>query len=456
MSSIGLLFPDLLREIMSRLPWDINQKFAFSHVSRYWRDMALQDHLFWSSFMCGPSKADCSRVPVALERSGSAMLNIRIRFTSGEDILDWHADALEALVPYVGRIEILDVEFSVNLNCRVLPRTGQALLNSNLEFPALQTLRLKGSEYGYPRSLRLTAPRLRNLDVQDFHCVNPNTLFSPSLENIRLDNPEGTLQTLLDIFDQCPKAWRIVCVHLDKYDFGSYEDSFFEAFTRRRPFALALRELELDVVDPEFASRIFKAGFSDVHTLTCRLYSGNIEKLAEALLPGFGPLVAFGLSGHEIQLRDEHGHIRRMQSWTTNDEFSFQEVWEYLSVHYNLHKTVREIRIAKWDDYAEIFERYPPQQPDGITLVITADWGASFCITRTMRIPGLAKLEFSADILLPVLAHLEQPAGRKVAVCIRNTDSEAFTTAMEKDAFQTAVSGDCWVLCGQCLNGRVH
>ncbi|KAF8215742.1 hypothetical protein K438DRAFT_1926256 [Mycena galopus ATCC 62051] len=376
------------------------------------------------------------------------MLHIKFHFL-GKEIADWYADALEALVPYVVRIETLQVIFRAFGETRWLPqRTVEALLNSNLEFPVLRTLRVRGLECGCLR-LPLSAPRLRTLDVEQFYPSNWDTLLSAGLEDISLARAGCTVETLLDVFDHCPQAQRLM-MDCDEY-VQDYEDDFFEEFTRRRPLAPALRVLELHTQVPDLG-RIFKAGFSDVvlHTVTGRLYNGDIVDFAEALLPGVGPLVAFSLDySGEIELRDEHGRIRRLQLWSENEGFPIQWVWEYLSVHYDLHKTVREIRIAEWDDYAEVFRRYPPQQ-DAITLVIAVDWGFCVGITQTMSIPGLVKLEFTDDclrLLAPVFAHIE-PTARKVEVCVHSSVTEL------EDVLQPAVSGDCWALCGQCRNGE--
>jgi hypothetical protein len=57
MAGIELLVPELLLEIMFMLPDNIGQKFTVTQVSRLWRDVALESHLFWSSLR-GDSEAD--------------------------------------------------------------------------------------------------------------------------------------------------------------------------------------------------------------------------------------------------------------------------------------------------------------------------------------------------------------------------------------------------------------
>ncbi|KAJ6546820.1 hypothetical protein B0H19DRAFT_1162634 [Mycena capillaripes] len=373
MSGIELLVPDLLSEIMLRLPSTIEQKFTFSQVSRLWRDVALNSPLFWSSFTGrddypGASKADAYRLPLVLERSGlNTTLHVHFRFFRG----DWPADALRALMPYVARIETLDVEFNEGVEVGLL-------FNSNLEFPALKTLRLEGPDWGKAPVLSLTAPRLDTLDIQRFYLTDCATILSPTVENIRLYRVFN-VESLSNILERCPRVWRVV------FDPSSYTrdrtEHDFEAFTRR-PVAPALRELELRVGDSELG-RMLKAAFPDVvlHTLTGSIYNGHglddLELLTGALLPGVGRLVGFELFDYqEIKLRDENRRIRILRCWKEDSNFEVQDVWRHLSIHHDLNETVREIRIhfGYLDDYVEIFGSYPPKLQDGITLGISTDW----------------------------------------------------------------------------------
>jgi hypothetical protein len=251
-------------------------------------------------------------------------------------------------------------------------------------------------------------------------------------------------------------------------------DTNLESFSLR-PLAPALRDLELGLYDIDL-DPLLRAAFSDVvlHTLTACIYNSDTQLLAEALLPGVGPLTVFEIfDTQQVELRDEAGQIRRFQCWNEDSSFEVDKVWEYLSIHYELHKTVREIRIRRWDEYVEVFDRYPPQLQDGITLVFDAYWNIRFpvptddagdnaYITKTMRIPGLAKVAFhGAHLLLrtilQVLAHIERPTARKVVVCIGN--KKLLTADIEQDAFcafQTALSGECWAICSQCMSHCVH
>ncbi|KAJ7489207.1 hypothetical protein FB451DRAFT_1224046 [Mycena latifolia] len=454
------LAPDLLGDIMLRAS-SIDEKFVLAQVSQLWRNVALSTPLLWSSFTGGSSRADCYRIPLILERSGAtAMLHIQFRFTSWNT--DWPADALKALVPYVSRIETLDMVFRVPVN-------AEPLLGSNLQFPALRTLRLEGAEY--TRTLfSLSAPRLQSLDVEHFQAKNWDTLLGSSMENIRLFKAgDAHIETLSAIIIQCPLAWRIL-FHSDLAWEPCPDDHAFQVFSRR-PLAPALRELELRLAEDDL-ERVLKIGFSDVvlDTLTGSIYNGHgeddIELLARTLLPGIGPLLCYeNLDSQEIVLRDGDGYTRRLQCWNDDSGFEVRDVWQYFSIHYDLHKTVRQIRIMTqyWDDYLRIFELYPPQSQDGITLGIRIheewnDEADSVTATQVMRICGLAKVEFSSDryfkltleSILNFLARLEPSEGHKVEVCIGDELPPSFT------AFRMSLSelpGN-WVVCSHCLTAR--
>ncbi|KAJ7684437.1 hypothetical protein DFH06DRAFT_1155637 [Mycena polygramma] len=463
MSGIGLLVPDLLCEIMLSLPLGIDQKFAFAQVSRLWRIVALDSQLFWSSFT-GTSKLDCARVPLVLKRSGSSSM-LHIQFGFHDAATDWPAEALKALVPSVIRIETLDVHFRLTVDIT-------ALLNSNLEFPSLRILRLKGPTYDKSPEVWLRAPSLQTLDVQRINPKNLSTLLSPSLEDIALREAGGyALGSLLDIFEQCPRAWRVVLQHV--WGDAMEEEDFDHS--ARRPLAPALRELELRLGDYDLAL-VLKAGFSDVvlPTLTGCIYNGHgeddLELLTTALLPGVGPLVVFKLIDmQEIELHDEDGRIRRLQCW--NDDSSFEveelEVWKYLSIHYDLHKTVGELRIRPeyWDEYLESFAAYPPQSHDGITLGFETEWDYNIegflagdsPQTPKMQIPGLAKVELWGprngdswtEAISKVLTRIEAPPARHVEVCVGTMQSKLRDT--ERDdlvASLTSLPGD---ICSHCV-----
>ncbi|KAJ6567156.1 hypothetical protein B0H19DRAFT_1139775 [Mycena capillaripes] len=223
--------------------------------------------------------------------------------------------------------------------------------------------------------------------------------------------------------------------------------------------------------------RVLKAGFSDVvlPTLTGCIYNSHgdndLELLTGALLPGLGTLVGFQLLElYQIELRDHNGHIRRLQCWNDDSSFEARDVWRYLSTHYDLCGTVREIRIRLADLYnhAKIFQFYPPRLRDGITLAIEMDWSKSFPRSlhdkekTKLLIPGLVKVEFFdsrhaslwPDTIFKVLVLFEPTTARKVEICIGNNK------LVKKDpgedaiaAFQTGLQGDHWVMCSHCFVG---
>ncbi|KAF7359130.1 hypothetical protein MSAN_01254600 [Mycena sanguinolenta] len=446
------------RQIMLMLPTDIEQKFAVVQVSRFWRDVALDNHLFWSSFTA-QSQADCYRLPLLLERSGSSTtLHIHLRFRPTPSRL---ASSLGVLIPNVARIETLDMHF--------VHKDIEALLGTSLEFPALRTLSLRTSPsvYQLPLNLLFTAPQLRTVDMQGIQLQNWAALLSPSLESIRIWG-NSTAEMFVGVLQQCPRVSRIAMQSADPWYTNATEDLFMDF--SHPPLAPALRELELELYEQELC-RVLKTGFSDVvlHKVKGCLCSANVGVLADALLLGLGPLVSFRLDYmQDLELRDEAGHIRHFQCWNEDSRFEVKDVWEYLSIHHGLNKTVRELHIhpEHWHEYLDIFDAYTPQLQDGITLAINTRWeefpqidddeGEWIRAWKILRLPGLAKVKFcgekNSDYFLQtisdVLALIEPPTVRKVEVCIE------LATGVQ-DALlvlQGALGGSSsWTICSHCV-----
>ncbi|KAJ7184509.1 hypothetical protein C8R46DRAFT_1026406 [Mycena filopes] len=432
----GSLVPDLLRDIMSRLPSTIDQKFALSQVSQFWRNAALDNCLFWTSFTGGQSRSDCYRIPIILERIGStSALHIEFRFSRGPSDELWPTFALRALLPYAARIATLDVRFSRAVDT-------DALLNSDLEFPALRTLRLKGwNRRATPTmpSLLLRAPRLQTLDLEYFSPLNWSTLFPPSLEDVRIhETGNTTVETLSAIFHHCRRVSRVV---FHNQGFIRSEDDEFEGFARK-PLAPALRELDLDLQHEDLA-RVLETGFSDVvlQTLTGSISRGDISFLARTLLRGIGRLVAFdNVWPQRIELRDEDG------------------------------RTVREIKIlsAEWQEYLAVFEVFPPQVQHGLKICIYLEYmhGRELYMPgEVLRLPGLAQLEICGGVddlslatLLEVIAKLEPPSNRQVEVCIGNKrlQREGSDAILAQDLFLLVPLPEPWIFCSHCVSSATE
>ncbi|KAJ7765675.1 hypothetical protein B0H16DRAFT_1309867, partial [Mycena metata] len=439
----------------------LSQKFAFAQISQHWRDFALKNPVFWSTIMVGDSESRLKLhwrwVPLALERSGSStMLHIYFDCTDGR----YYADAIEALRPCVHRIQTLEMRYYT-------PPHPRDLLASNLQFPALRVLRVYGAHNYHSLRLSLTAPQLQALEVGEVESANLHALFVPSLEDIELYRHLGSVNTLANIFQQCPRVRRVVLSA--PYDRITSPDADFEAFSRR---PLALRHLELEMEGDLI--RVLRAGFSHpdniLHTLGIRVPPGaSFGLLADALLVGVDSIILFDLiRPMELQLRDEQGRVRRL----LNDHQSVwkpKEVWTHLSLRYNLHKTVREIRVNQfyWDDIVDLFALYP--LGDGpITFRIEVSFHAVH-FNKPLHIPALSRVEFTGrdtdtnpmylQQVLGVLAKIQPPAARKVEVCVlskklRVPEKELEGIQDASIALEKELSGTDWAICthsGRCM-----
>ncbi|KAJ7141757.1 hypothetical protein C8R43DRAFT_928396 [Mycena crocata] len=472
MSTTAHFSLDILRNIMLQSS-TIEEKFTVSQVSQVWRSVALNTPRLWSSFTDNgkTTRMDCHRLPILLERTGATtVLHIRLRFT--EPHADWTTAGLTALVPYAARIETLDIELTMSL-----PDTS--LLQSNLHFPALETLRLKGAEHGATAVLSLSAPQLRILDVERFVSPNWDQMLVPSLEDISLCFGNAEIGTLAAIFERCPAAWRVVLREDDEQPALPFPaDRYDFTVPRRTPLAPALRELELELEEEEIGC-VLRNGFVDValETVTACIYEGPdadvLELLTGTLLFGVGPLLVYSFDGQKLEVRDGAGHVRRLQCWDDFSGFEIPGAWVHLSMLRSLHKSVREIRIPtdNWEEYAEAFVTYPPQSE--VVLCLRGTIPEQSEEITTMRIPGLTKVELSSEekdefgcadtltisSILDTLVRLEPPSDRTVEVCIRDPEfktgdfGERTPESSPFSVLKTALPKP-WVVCNHCLIAR--
>ncbi|KAJ7100721.1 hypothetical protein B0H15DRAFT_459503 [Mycena belliarum] len=463
MPGIELLSPDLLTDIMLRASESIDEKFTVSQVSQLWRNTALDTPLLWTSLK-GYTTLDCHRVPLMLGRTGStAMLHIDFIFglaTSSD------RRALGALVPYVARIEslYLNVERSGSVELA-------SLLDSHLEFPALNTLRLYGS---HATPLSLSAPQLQSLEIDYFDMKSWDTVLVPSLEKISIWDVMGAGTELFsDILMRCPRAWSITFISNPTRDYNPDRD-LHELFARRH-LAPTLRELNLHLRELE---SVLKIGFcdTDLESLTGWVYNGEHESdfalLLDVMFPGVGPLVIcdyLDSDSQQIKFHDDSGRIRRLKCYNEDSDIGLDAVWTYLSIHHDLHKTVRELRIPtwpNWSEYLDAFELYPPAQ-ESITLIIDVSlggWGEpdydepDWWTSRKLRISGLRKIEvigsWTLVLISEVLGRIELPGSRKIEVCVSGETPEGVDSlSLGLSALQRALTelAENWVLCAHCI-----
>ncbi|KAJ7359541.1 hypothetical protein DFH08DRAFT_1074973 [Mycena albidolilacea] len=111
------------------------------------------------------------------------------------------------------------------------------------------------------------------------------------------------------------------------------------------PLVQALRELEFSGITSAGIARVLATWFSDVvlPKVTACVEDLDIDLFTRALFAGVGPLIVFQAFDEEnFEARDKDGHIRCIQYVNEDLTLPAHAVWEQLSIHCNLHRTVRK------------------------------------------------------------------------------------------------------------------
>ncbi|EJD43970.1 hypothetical protein AURDEDRAFT_152295 [Auricularia subglabra TFB-10046 SS5] len=401
MSAIALLPDDLLGDIFLLVDdKSTEQKFDLAQVSQRWRSLALSSPLLWSSFRVA-TKKDGFHLPTLLKRSGiSSMLDVELCVVPQYEAAPTHPCAT-ALVPYAPRLRTIIARTS-------LPEQILApLLDGQLDFPALDTLRVHGS----PLQVQLgiaSAPSLRILDLSLIFPEVLETLLSPGLEEIRLILA-GPLQRadMLHIFSSCPRLRRLI-FHTSDYDVADEEPMGLIASY------MPLHSPNLNALDIQLALAdiIYILGrFQDVvlpEVSTC-IYNGHDEEdmvtLCSALLRGLDALVSFEVQDDQcIILRDAAERVRTMRVWNDDSCWEITDVWCHLSAQYSLNASVKHIQISTtyWDELVDALAEYPVRTARAVTVRVLTDWEpvhllreGSMRDLRDVAVPGLDCVELA-------------------------------------------------------------
>ncbi|KAJ7906918.1 hypothetical protein B0H13DRAFT_2662635 [Mycena leptocephala] len=146
-------------------PWILGGPWVFGQVCSHWRALSVSLPTLWTSItvFTTVSPRELSLLNIQLSRTGSAPLDLHIRFTSGTrfppnfDLFDLF---LARLVSYSARWRVLHLEF----DGAWLPRAAFATLNG-LTLPLLEELAFSGSGVSYIENYGFftDAPALRRL-----------------------------------------------------------------------------------------------------------------------------------------------------------------------------------------------------------------------------------------------------------------------------------------------------
>ncbi|ETI25068.1 hypothetical protein G647_04438 [Cladophialophora carrionii CBS 160.54] len=345
---------------------DVDQKFRLSQVCSQWRKAALGLRQMWNR-MSIMTPQDGHRLPLLLERSGSAALDVELLWqhryqepmlTSSERVL-----ASTSLGGCRDRLQRLFVDVN-----RMETQQLSPLLAAGLSFPVLENLEIQSS-YNRPQALRLSflAPQLRRLRLYQMDAVNWGQLLARSLTHVHLEKCFGADLDLLEtIFKQCAQLQSLTVRMLaSPVGFWDLETPVAQLVPRLRAL-----DLSADVTD---LITILRTGFRGLllDELTTETYNGHMDEettqlLAEVFM-GIDPLHSLQcVDDQDMILHDASGRMRRMRVWNEDSSWIWPDVWIELADRHRACDTMKKFRIRSfdWNDLAGAFSERPPLAED--------------------------------------------------------------------------------------------
>ncbi|KAH7053038.1 hypothetical protein BKA62DRAFT_739023 [Auriculariales sp. MPI-PUGE-AT-0066] len=198
-------------------PYHISTKFALASVCAYWRSVALNTCVLWSSFdLDSHAKRNLGALALVLYRGGDAPLDIKLTFGAyahyrlpGPIPAAW----ADSSTPRGGRTVAVS---SVLYNS---PGALHHLIAADLLFPNLRTLEVRRSPTAMSANLALMmrAPKLRKLLLHRVEPVSWTALLSPTLCELDIDHAAGSrhLGVLDVVAAQSPELRRLTFATYD-------------------------------------------------------------------------------------------------------------------------------------------------------------------------------------------------------------------------------------------------
>ncbi|KAH7099284.1 hypothetical protein BKA62DRAFT_772669 [Auriculariales sp. MPI-PUGE-AT-0066] len=396
---------ELLTSIMTEVePYHISTKFALASVCAYWRSVALNTCVLWSSFdLDSHAKRNLGALALVLYRGGDAPLDIKLTFGAyahyrlpGPVPAAW-ADlehAASALIQtisaprVVARLQSLSVLYNS-------PGALHHLIAADLLFPNLRTLEVRRSPTAMSANLALMmrAPKLRKLLLHRVEPVSWTALLSPTLCELDIDHAAGSrhLGVLDVVAAQSPELRRLTFATYDTAPMdvvnslhNAIQAAPYASVAGVEPSAKAWLpaldkvdfEIPTDVVSATLVlARIAQGQVVPSH-ISVLLKSGDVSSsMLPVLLHGLSPVTTISLSTPStLVIRDSQDRTRTLRIWDEYQRLSLAPLWSTLARSHGLHKSVTkfEVSTAAWTGLAEALSQVPSMARD-VALVVRPD-----------------------------------------------------------------------------------
>jgi hypothetical protein len=333
---------ELLRQIFMHIDThSVDQKFRLSQVCSQWRRAALGQRHLWNRISI-MTPLDGIRLPLLLERSGSAALDVQLlwqyRFQEPMPTSRECRVAAMRLAGSRARLHSLIIDIS-----RADTEALSPLLADGLIFPVLEKLEIRSFQTR-PEAFQLSflAPRLRRLELYEIDSMDWGRLLVRSLTHLYLDKcHSANLELLETVLRQCAELQSLTLRTLAfPVDFPGLNTPAAQLVPRLRAL-----DLSADVTD---LVTILRTGFRGItlEELTTEAYDGcmdsDTKQLVAEVLMGMSPLHSLRhVDDQDIILRDGSGRTRRMRVWNDDSSWRWPDVWIELA---DQHKACESIK----------------------------------------------------------------------------------------------------------------
>ncbi|KZV83220.1 hypothetical protein EXIGLDRAFT_777792 [Exidia glandulosa HHB12029] len=409
----------------------VDQKFILSQVCVYWRAVALEAPLLWSSLSLF-TPLDVHRLPSVFARSRDLPLDITLPKNSW--IVDNKA-AVDLLTGQRDRIRRLHIQYDDERHCFL----GR-LLCQGFTFSLLEDLELSRSPYSNGRlSLFISAPRLRSLHLTRTDCDRYHGLLVPSLQHLFLNDCRlGLGAGLLDaVFARSEQLRTLTCRAMFNKADVSHDD--YVAF---KPGGCLpyLRTFRVDVaVSSRFLQFVF--GTRVLQEMEICTAEGEIDATMQELFSyvfrGLAKPIELRFDSVEeswFEIRDRVGHVRRVRvlPYSPHPFWRFQDLWIELAQQLNIAASLETIYTSTchWNDLANAFDSRPPEGRIELHVKLVAGMPGYFYGGGTngdsplqLKCPNLVKVVFhdfaNPEFILQLVPCITSTVA-SISLCISN------------------------------------